>query len=340
MRGKGVAMTPFVFAVALAVAAPVPDDKKAEAEFQKKVDDARERAVAYLKKNQGKEGDWEDFVLNIVGGQKGGPTALATLALLEAGVPGNDPVITKAVEYLLKLEPERTYVVSLQIRVLARVDAKKYAKEIQTNVDWLMGKVIYKNDKFTGWSYPMNQIADNSNTHFAIMGLHAAAQAGAKVDAEIWKKIRDFYTAAQLKDGRWSYAPSAGYEPSHSMTIAALACLAVAVKYDKDAKGPDEAFEKGMKAVLDRDPDKFGDGKSAFITWMTVAELGGALGTNEFKTGKLTKAWYRAGAEMVVKSQQEDGSLKYTVDRPMIDTKWPVITTACGLYVLGPPKKK
>jgi hypothetical protein len=341
-------MTSFVCAVALAVAAPVPDDKKvdekkADEELQKKVDTARSRAVKYLKEKQGKEGDWEEHALPVLGGMKGGVTALVALALLEAGVPANEPAITKAVEYLVTLKSERTYVVSLQTQVLARVDAKKYAKQIQANADWLLEKAIFKFGKLDGWSYPTNQIADNSNTHFALMGLHAAAQAGAKVDAEIWKKIRDCYAGGQRGDGSWAYVnnSSIGMAPgNHSMTVGALAGLAVATKYDKNAKGPDPAFEKGMKALLDGKLGAFGGSKSGFVEWMTAAELGRALGTNEFKSGKLTKAWYREGAEKMVKSQQEDGSMKYTGERPMIDTKWPIVTTACGLYVLGPSKKK
>ena len=42
------------------------------------------------------------------------------------------------------------------------------------------------------------------------------------------------------------------------MTTAALLCLAVAVKYDKQAKGQDAAFEKGMGVFLS---DKLGEGK-------------------------------------------------------------------------------
>jgi hypothetical protein len=235
--------------------------------------------------------------------------------------------------------PERTYVVSLQTRVLARVDAKKYAKEIQANVDWLKKKAIYKNDKLTGWSYPLNPTADNSNTHFAVMALHAAAQAGAKVDAEIWNTIRAFYTTTQKDNGGWAYNQVGEAKTSYSMTLGGLLGLAVAAKYDKDAKKPDEAFEKGMNALLGGKVGEFSDCKSEFVSWMTAAELGRVIGSDEFKLGKLTRAWYREGAEYVVTSQQKDGSLTYLKGPPRIDTKWPIISTACGLYVLGPPRK-
>jgi hypothetical protein len=263
-------------------------------------------------------------------------TALATLSLLEAGVPANDPAVVKAVEFLLKLELKKTYVVSLQTQVLARVDAKKYAKQIQTNADWLVAQAIQKNGKFQGWSYPgAGDSGDGSNTHFAIMGLHAAAQVGAKVDAEIWKNIRDMYARMQTRDGGWCYIESSAAQPTLSMTTAALLGLAVATKYDKKAKGPDAAFEKGMVALLG---GKLGSGMSVAYDLFTTAELGRALASTEFKSGKKTKAWYREGAEKILQSQQQDGSLK-TGERP-IDSGQPVITTACGLFVLGPPSKR
>ncbi len=333
-------MTSLLVSLALAVAAPVPMpmDDKADKELREKVDAARAKAVKYLKGRQDKEGSWEGLVLGSLTGMKGGQTALATLALLEAGVPANDPVIAKAVEFLLPLEPDKTYVVSLQTQVLARADAKKYAKQIQANADWLMEKAIMKDKKLQGWSYPANNIADNSNTHFAIMGLHAAAQAGAKVDPDIWKQIRDYFADTQQKDGGWTYHNAGAANVSHSMTVVGLLGLAVAVKYDKGAKGPDPAFEKGMALLLGGSLDQ--EGKSHFVVWMSVAELGRALGTTEFKSGKMAKAWYREGAEKLLKTQQEDGSLRFTGERGGIDKDHPVITTACGLYFLGPPGKK
>jgi hypothetical protein len=265
-------------------------------------------------------------------------TALAALGLLEAGVPANDPAVTKAVTYLAKLPLDKTYVVSLHAQVLARVGAKKYAKEIQADADWLLKQAIRKADKLQGWSYPANAIADNSNTHFAVMGLHAAAQAGAKVDETIWRDLRDYFAATQQADGGWTYHNGGDRTPSTSMTVNGLLGLTIAAKYDKQAKGPAPAFEKGMATLLDRKRHELGDGKSEFVGWMTIAELGRALGSNEFKSGKLTRAWYREGAEKMVKAQQEDGSLKAGVRG--IDGGQPVITTACGLYLLGPPAKK
>src|SRR5947207_3371459 len=83
-----------------------------------------------------------------------------------------------------------------------RRDAKKHKEQIQKNADWLLETAIgLKGGKLEGWSYPGNQIADGSNTHYAVMGLHAATQAGAKVDAKLWEQIRDMYFRTQRNDG-------------------------------------------------------------------------------------------------------------------------------------------
>jgi hypothetical protein len=325
-------MTAFVLSAMLAVAAPVPEDvKKAEAQFQKDIEKARAKAVEYLKKQQKPDGTWEDGPIDFLAGMKGGTTALATLTLLEAGVPANDPAITKAVDYLLKLEPEKTYVVSLQTQVLARTGDKKHLPQIQKSADWLVEKALRKADKIEGWSYPQNKVADNSNTHFAVMALHAAAKAGAKIDAKVWEQIRDLYTRTQLKDGGWTYYPERG-EGSFSMTICGVLGLAVAAKHDKNAKEPGEAFKKGMVAMIDlRRPSP----KSEMYRLFATAELGRVLGGTEFKAGKKEWAWYREDAEMLLKKQNEDGSWKLG---DSIDGV-PVVSTAFGLYFLGPAPK-
>lgn len=340
-------MTTLLFALSLAVPVAPPDDvKKSNEEFQKTVDAAREKAVKFLKAKQDKDGSWEESASkHIAEFYEGGTTALVTLALLEAGVPANAPAIAKAVAYLLPLRREKTYVVSLQTQVLARVDAKKYAKEVQANADWLLNKkLVDENKKLRGWSYPLHgiTITDYSNTHFAVMGLHTAAQAGATVDTEIWKQIRDYVARTQVRaDGLNGWRYHNGFperEPiTRSMTTVGLLCLAVAAMYDKDAKGPHPAFDKGMVSLLG---DKLRENEKKVcesVMWMVTAELGRVLGANEFKAGEVTKPWYREWGVKILNAQQADGSFK--VGDRSIDAKEPLVATACALYFFGPPKK-
>jgi hypothetical protein len=307
--------------------------QKQERALDQKIAAAREKAIEFLKKQQDPNGSWEQTVLNLLDMQ-GGATGLAALALLEAGVPAKDPALARAVDYLVQIEPKRTYVVSLQTQVLARVDAKEHAGLIQKNADWLIEKAIKKEDRLIGWSYPGHDLADNSNTHFAVVALHVAAQAGAKVDAKIWGQIRDLYLRGQTENG-WGYYNNrafAGERATSSMTTCGLVCLKLAAENDAKVELPDAAFNKGMSALFKMARSS----KSEGYQRMALAELGKALGVKEFTVAKVKKAWYREGAEKLLVDQDQDGSFRGK--RSGIDGS-PVLSTAFGLYFLGPPPK-
>jgi len=309
-------------------------DQKSEPTFDEKVATAREKAIDYLKKQKSTNGNWERHLLNTLAGMEGGVTALVTLSLLEAGMPTNDPAVAKAVEYLVKVEPKRTYVVSLQTQVLSRLNEKKYKAQIQKNVDWLLEEAIRKEDMLLGWSYPGSELSDGSNTHFAVVALHAAAKAGAKVDAAIWDRIRQLYVRTQTPTG-WGYYSEqtfSGERATMSMTTCALIGLTIATKHDANTKGPDPAFEKGMSHLFKLDSG----GKSSGYDRFATAELGRMLGESTFKSAKMTRLWFREGAEKLIKEQQPDGSFS---DKGGIDAN-PILSTAFALYFLGPPPKK
>ena len=103
---------------------------------------AIDRGARYLLAQQRDDGSWPDAI-DIVGRrsgyapQAGGVTALCTLALLNAGIEPNDRHMQKALNCLQKVEPDKTYVVSLQTMVFARADPKKYVALITRNVEWL-----------------------------------------------------------------------------------------------------------------------------------------------------------------------------------------------------------
>lgn len=316
-------------AFVVTVSAPVP--KEAEERQAKEIAASRERAIVYLKKQQNKEGNWEGNALNFTAGMEGGITAFVALSLLEGGVAPNDPAIVKAVEYLAKLPPKKTYVVSLQTQVLARADAKKHAETIQKNVDWLLDKAVHNGDDLQGWTYPGNSIVDGSNTHFAVFALHVAAKAGAKVDAKVWNEIRDLYIRTARADG-WSYHPANAASASQSMTAAALVGLTISTSHLKDAEPAKKVTEDGWKLFVDR---KGSGSKSEGYMLHLTAELGRLLDKPVFKVGEKEIAWYATGAAKLVKGQQADGSWKLGTG---VDGDG-LYSTAAALYFLGPPKK-
>ena len=68
----------------------------------------------------------------------GGVSAISTLALLNCGVPIDDPVMQKALNYVRQMNAKQTYAVSLQTMVLCAAEPKRDMYQIKQNVGWLM----------------------------------------------------------------------------------------------------------------------------------------------------------------------------------------------------------
>ena len=116
---------------------------------------AVDRAVAYLKGLQGPDGTWGHRRVE----WQPGATALCGLALLESGVPANDPVIEKAAKAVREagVSTNQTYVLSLAIMFLDRLGDPADAELI----DSLAVRLLAGQDANTGgWSYtcpPLNE---------------------------------------------------------------------------------------------------------------------------------------------------------------------------------------
>lgn len=334
---------------------PAPGAKNAtDAELVTKVKDAIDRGVGYLKKQQSKGGDWEGLVLGQIAGLKGGVTSLATLALLNAGVRPDDPAVASALKYLRGLgTPDKTYVVALQTMVLAEARDPKDLPLVQKNVEWFKEKALYKGGKLTGWSYPANDIADNSNTQYALLGLYAAKTAGVKVDDALWKDIQDYYTRTQRPDplnpkaGFWTYHNAGDRAPSFTMTVGGACGLYIAnMGLDQSEQQLDPAtgvaarcgeyaentaLAKGMFWIGMQ--FNFMEGKSYFYNYYGIERLGRLSGQRFIGAFD----WYRAGCERLVKMQEADGSFLVRAEerKASIDAGQPVITTSFALLFLS-----
>ncbi len=146
VRGLGlcVGMAALLCFAASANADPKPLSK----EEQAKVDKAIEKAVAYLKRTQTKEGNWptkwkDRFLV--------GECALPAYALLEAGVPANDPVVQKAAEFIRSrvAGTNYTYELSLAVLFFDRLGDAKDKPLIQTCALRLIAGQFWTG----GWSY-------------------------------------------------------------------------------------------------------------------------------------------------------------------------------------------
>jgi hypothetical protein len=312
------------------------------------------RGVQYLRAQARDRGAWEteDPASR---GNPGGYSSLAMLALLNAGLQPDDPLIQKALTQLRRIPPTQTYVVGLQTMVLAKLGERADASLIQRNADWLVKAALRDGARIRGWSYsdrgPVGP--DNSNTQYALLGLHEARVAGARIDPAVWGAIRDYYTRTQSPEGGWGYHPLQD-PPSLTMTTAGLCGLIIAgmeLNEGREKILPDGTaqncgdYEEGdnrpLTKALDWIGSHFPPSAERVGTW-NHSNTG--LGPNVFyslygieRAGRLSGQrflgpydWYRIGCEYLVGSQQADGSWQgHGRDGP------PVVATSFALLFLS-----
>jgi hypothetical protein len=194
----------------------LPQEETTEAEkkayVDKKVDKAIESGLAALRAMQRPSGRFEWF-----NQAPHGSTALALYTFLATGVPVDDAAAAKALDWMLNNPigwtrggAYDTYEISLIAVALSYAIPQmqpgggrdRAAAMLQRAADWLVAAQA----KGGGWSYNgKNESHDHSNSQFGILGLRAAANAGAKVKTAAWEREVNHWKTSQLKDGGWGY---------------------------------------------------------------------------------------------------------------------------------------
>ncbi len=273
------------------------------------------RSVEFIQSQQQADGEWLERTY------PGGVTCLATLALLQAGEKADSPALAAALERIQRLPDVHTYVVSLKIMVLAAADPRRYQKDIEASARWL----TTAQQQAGLWNY--TEAAgrfDHSNSQFALLGLHAAAQAGVRIPAGTWRKAQQALLRNQNQDGGWAYQASG---PSYgSMTAAGVASLVIlGATIDQ---GQERSFGNGgapncgqyrTAKPLARGLDWLGRNFQAgtnpvrgdfVFYWLYAVERCGILSGQRYFG---THDWYREGAAVLVKTQGADGSWGHEV---------------------------
>lgn len=274
------------------------------------VREAIDKAIVYLRGCQQNDGSWTEWL-----NQTGGVTALATLALLNAGVPPEDPQIQRALARLRKIPPSSTYVTSLQTMVFCKATPKQDLLLISRNAKWLEAHQIPDGPRKGAWSYPAAS-GDNSNSQFALLGLYEAEQAGVAVSPQTWRLAKAYWEDCQNIDGSWGYFK--GQLGTGSMTCAGIASLVItADRTDQsDAQAAGETIEccsqaHGGYPALDRALQwmgrtftVFGNPGAPSRVWMLYYLYGvervGRMTARRFIGGH---DWYREGADVLVRTQ-------------------------------------
>lgn len=342
-----------------------------KAKYRSLVDQAVDRAIKAgvdaLRRVQNPDGSWSYH-----SGYPVGVTALGIYTLLKCDVEPNDKALTKALEYMLPKDPEGTYSAALYAMALATAIEKTRAKKITTAelVRWQkrlqeIADILVASQKRTGgWHYDIriktgtglqgggqNQDSyDFSNTQFAVLGLRAAANAGAKVPRGTWERALALYEKHQNeKDGGWPYIgatqPNQPVGSSHAMTAAGaygwMICkTSLDPKFSPETIGRQDRVTRAIE-YLDRnwkvDPIALADAYYWLYSLERMCMAGkiDRIGTHD---------WYMEGAQWLLIRQRTDGTWSgnygHTVDTcfALLFLKRAYISTP---YIeTGDPKKK
>lgn len=312
-----------------------------------------EAGVQYLRGQQ-RNGRWEEYT-----GYPDGVTALATLALLNAGVKPSDPVIQDALTRLrgIEIKPNsRTYVISLATMVLSLAEPKRDLALIQRNVKWLEDAQIKEDQGKGAWSYSFGGLsafsADGSNTQFAILALHEAAQAGAVVQQKTWGMAKNYWERTQIPNGSWRY--SRGQNATGSMTCAGIAAMIITGENFREEEDTVVGGRVDCCGAIDGE-DEIEMALDWYAKAFSVKANPGpheAIGTDHLfyylygmeRAGRLSGRryfgehdWYREGAEHLLSLQDEfSGSWRSTITP---SERNPVIATSMALLFLSKGKR-
>ncbi|MCI0459037.1 MAG: DUF4159 domain-containing protein, partial [Gemmataceae bacterium] len=337
-------------------AAPAAQKPKPEA-LVDQVRKAIDGGITWLRRNQNDNGTWNDKLGAY--NHPGGTTCLALLALLNAGVEPNDPMIRKGLTYLRsEVRSPTTYVRSLQTMVYAEAGFAEDKGRIQENVSRLVKIRILRNGLLDGWSYDQpgnpNRQADNSNTQFALLALHVGRLAGAHIDRKVWEEIRQFYIRTQNDDGGWSYAPRdrvafGNSGSSLTMTSAGVCGLIIAgmelnqgreVLRDNGTADncgkyqENKPLQRGLSWISSPDRDRFslevGNPPRTFYNLYGLERAGRLSGLRFFHSHD----WYREGCQWLVQRQRPSEGGGYWTEAGGWDS-WPVVSTSFALLFLS-----
>ncbi len=201
-----------------------------------------------------------DFLRKRLRGSKDRATSLGGYALIKAEVPLDDPAVTASLDYVMAKfkdgvyappdSREGVYIAGCDAMLLEAADPVKYLPELESIAAWL----VQKQRPHGGWYYlsENDRNGDTSVTQYAILGLWAAARAGAKVPPQSWDACAAWFLKNQTTDGGFTYQPSPGSPGSakHTMTAAGAGCVLICQRYLYPNRQPTE--QKPAKVTRSR----------------------------------------------------------------------------------------
>ena len=305
---------------------------------EKNAEKAIEKGLRALRERQFPSGS---FKSEANGTTARGTTALALYTLLASGNTLEDRSAAKALDWLLTNSIDwtgnghwDTYEISLiavalsySLPHLPKGAKRNQATDmLQRAADWLVSAQCPGG----GWSYNLRTIGirikgwhDHSNSQFAVLGLRAAANAGAKVAKEVWEREVTHYKTSQLGDGGWGYRAcykdqTRTASSTSTMTAAGVMGLAMALGSTKASSAEhlakDPAIKKGLEAMrvhwglgLENRLKSLGG-----VPYLLYSVERACMVTGQQRLGDID--WYVEGAWQLISQQRPDGMLGTSQD--------------------------
>jgi squalene-hopene/tetraprenyl-beta-curcumene cyclase len=316
----------------------------------KKLADARQKAINYLRATQSDDGSWTSKTSS-------GVTALAVTALVDSGVPLDDPTLAKGLAALEKFVQKdggiyasatghKNYETCVSVMALKAANASGKYDQILAHADkflrglqWDEEEGIDKSDvRYGGADYgPSKKRPDLSNTQFLVDALKSL---GAKEDDPNIQKALIFVSrcqnlesshnttplASKVNDGGFIYTVAAGGSSAAgktangglrsygSMTYAGLKSMIYAglTASDPRVKAASDWIRRNY--TLSENP---GVGQQGLYYYFdTFAKTLAALKINEFDDAQNQKHdWRKELADQLFSLQQPNGSWLNTKER-------------------------
>ena len=159
----------------------------------------------------------------------GGETALVALALVYAGESFQGPRLSRAIEYVWRVDPQTVYVNALRAQLWAKLP-DDFHQRLRADVNWLVaaadaaGRFHYRQPMSPTVAGPY----DHSNTQFGVLGLWEGAKRGVGDNGVLALNRRHFHTV-QLADGGRAYITANHNTPTtETMTTGRPTCPLIA----------------------------------------------------------------------------------------------------------------
>ena len=280
---------------------------------------AIERMQEHLLDQQREHGGWDSFGTEGHDIGEHGPTALATLALLESGMPYQDARVAAGLRWLERNASEQTYSRSLRGHVWAALP-DHFGRLLADDARWLIDA---QSEGLFDYGPVRRSRVDHSVTQYGVLGLWEYAKRGGGVPDSFWHAASAHFVAAQRPDGGWNYGSGGTQESYGSMTCAGLTVLYTALQeLHRDRNTPPEPIMNAINAGLGwmdrhfaqngKPEENVGKRGAAWTYYYLYGLERVGLANGVFKLNG--RDWYREASEAILRRERGSGAVGGVVD--------------------------